>query len=125
MANTDNTVSVEETLVDKHKVDMYIITNRKYFPAEKIVFIKHKLYALDEKKFSLLSQVELKDPTTLLIVSLFLGQFGVDRFMLNDTSMGIVKLLTGGCCGILTLIDWFNVQKKTKEMNFINIMSLY
>ena len=124
MTNIDSTVSAEQTLVDKQKVDMYIITNRKYFPEEKIVFIKHKLYALDEKKFSLLSQIELKDPTALLMFSLFFGSFGVDRFMLEDTTMGIVKLITGGCCGILTIIDWFNVQKKTKEMNFVNVMAL-
>lgn len=124
MTNIDSTVSAEQTLVDKEKVDMYIITNRKYFPEEKIVFIKHKLYAFDEKKFSLLSQIKLKDPTALLLFSLFLGSFGVDRFMLEDTAMGIVKLLTGGCCGILTIIDWFNVQKKTKEMNFIEVMAL-
>ena len=79
---------------------------------------------MDEEKFSLVSAVELKDPTTLLLVSIFLGVLGIDRFMLGDTGMGILKLLTGGCCGILTIIDWFSISKKTKELNFNKLMTL-
>ena len=110
--------------VDKQKVDMFIMSNQKYFPASKIMFLKEKLYQLDDAKFSMLSVIELKDPTTLLIISLFLGAYGVDRFMLKETGMGVLKLLTGGCCGVLTIIDWFNIQNKTREMNFNNVMMM-
>ena len=110
--------------MDQNKVDMYIMTNQKYFPAEKIMYIKEKLAAMDESKFSMISTIEMKDPTTILLVSIFLGGLGIDRFMLGDTGMGILKLLTGGCCGILTIIDWFTVSKKTKELNFNNIMTM-
>ena len=111
-------------LIDKSKVDMFVMTNQKYFPAEKIMFLKEKLYKLDETKFAMVSCVEMKDPTTLLLVSLFLGGLGVDRFMLKDTGMGILKLLTGGLCGILAIIDWFTVQNKAKEKNFNDLMTL-
>lgn len=110
--------------MDQSKVDMYVMTNQKYFPAEKIMYLKEKLAAMDESKFAMVSTVELKDPTTLLIISLFLGGLGVDRFMLGDTGVGILKLLTGGCCGILTIIDWFTVMNKTKELNFNNLMTI-
>ena len=112
----------ENVLVDKQKVDMYIMSNQKYFPAEKIIFLKEKLYQMDESKFSMVSCIELKDPTTLLLISLFLGSFGIDRFMIKETGMGVLKLLTCGLCGILTIIDWFSIQKKTKELNFNNLM---
>ncbi|MBS6476041.1 MAG: TM2 domain-containing protein [Clostridiales bacterium] len=72
----------------------------------------------------MVTATELKDPTTLLLISIFLGSLGVDRFMLGDTGMGILKLLTGGVCGILTIIDWFTVQNKTKELNFNRVMQL-
>ena len=104
------------------KVDMYIMTNQKYLPAEKIVFIKQKLLEADEDKFNLVSAVELTDPTTILLVSIFLGSLGIDRFMLGETGMGILKLLTLGLCGILTIIDWFSVQKKARDLNYNKIM---
>lgn len=99
--------------MDQNKVDMYVMTNQKYFPAEKIMYLKEKLAAMDESKFTMVSTVELKDPTTILLVSIFLGSLGIDRFMLGDTGMGI-----------LTIIDWFTVSKKTKELNFNNLMTV-
>ena len=111
-------------MLEQQKIDMYIMTNQKYFPEEKIVYLKDKLRTMDDEKFSLISTIEMKDPTTLLLVSIFLGALGIDRFMIGDTGMGILKLLTGGCCGILTIIDWFTISKKTKELNFNKVMSL-
>ena len=92
-------------MMDQNKLDMYLMTNQKYFPPEKMNDLKNRLSAIDDQKFSQLSAVELKDPTTLLLVSIFLGGLGIDRFMLGETGMGILKLLTGGCFGILTIID--------------------
>ena len=112
----------EKIYVDKQRVDMFLMSNQKYFPAEKIVFLREKLYSLDESRFLMVSAIELKDPTTMLLVSLFLGSLGVDRFMMKDTGMGVLKLLTGGCCGILTIMDWVTIQKKVKEKNFADIM---
>ena len=110
--------------MDAQKVDMFMVTNQKYFPADKMIYIKEKLLSLDDSKFLLVSSVDLKDPTVLLIVSIFLGSFGIDRFMLGDIGIGVLKLLTCGCCGILTIIDWFTVSKKTKEKNFNDLMML-
>ena len=110
--------------MDQQKVDMYIMTNQKYCPAEKIMYLKEKLLSMDESRFSMISTIDLKDPTVLLIVSLFLGGLGIDRFMIGDTGMGVLKLLTGGGCGILAIIDWFTISKKTKELNFNKLMTL-
>ena len=119
-----NKLKGENVMLDQGKVDMYFMTNAKYFPEEKALYLKEKLRTMDEEKFSLLSTITLKDPTTLLLVSIFLGTLGIDRFMLGDTGMGILKLLTAGCCGILTLVDWFTISKITKEKNFNKVMSL-
>jgi len=111
-------------MLEQSKIDMYIMTNQKYFPESKIVYLKDKLRTMDDEKFSLISTIEMKDPTTILLVSVFLGTLGIDRFMIGDTGMGILKLLTGGCCGILTIVDWFTISKKAKEINFNKVMSL-
>ena len=110
--------------MDNQKVDMFIMTNAKYFPEDKIFFLKEKLKGIDDEKFSLLTAIGLKDPTTIVLVSIFLGSLGIDRFMIGDTGIGVLKLLTGGCCGILTIIDWFTVSGKTTEKPFNKIMTL-
>ena len=111
-------------MLDQQKIDMFIMTNQKYFPEEKIVYLKDKLRTMDDDKFSLISTVQMKDPNTVLLVSIFLGVLGIDRFMIGDTGMGILKLLTCGCCGVLTIIDWFTISKKTRELNFNKVMTL-
>jgi TM2 domain-containing membrane protein YozV len=42
---------------------------------------------------------------TLLLLSIFLGEFGVDRFFVGKIGTGIIKLVTFGGCGIWWLID--------------------
>ena len=110
--------------MDMQKVDMYIMTNQKYLPAEKIQLLRDRLLAADDNKMVMLSGVEMKDPTTILLVSIFLGSLGIDRFMLGETGMGVLKFLTGGCCGILMIMDWFSVQKRAKEYNFKKVMEI-
>ena len=46
-----------------------------------------------------------KSYTTALILSIFLGTLGIDRFYLGYTGIGIAKLLTFGGCGVWALID--------------------
>jgi TM2 domain-containing membrane protein YozV len=45
----------------------------------------------------------------LVIASLGLGLFGIDRFYAGDTVMGVLKLLTFGGLGIWAFIDWIIV----------------
>ncbi|MFA0814400.1 MAG: TM2 domain-containing protein [Anaerofustis sp.] len=109
--------------MDQQRLEMYLMTNAKNFPSNQIMYLKDRLAALDDNQFMMVSSMELKDPNTMLIISIFLGTLGIDRFMLNDVGMGVLKLLTGGCCGVLTIIDWFMIMDKTREYNFMNIMN--
>lgn len=52
----------------------------------------------------------MKSKTTALILSVLVGGLGIDRFYLGYTGMGVLKLLTGGCFGILYIIDIVNIS---------------
>ena len=47
----------------------------------------------------------MKNKTTALLLSIFLGGLGVDRFYLGYPGMGVLKLLTMGCFSVLYIID--------------------
>lgn len=51
----------------------------------------------------------MKSKTTALILAVLVGGLGVDRFYIGYTGMGLLKLFTGGCFGVLWLIDIINI----------------
>ena len=103
--------------MEQQKVDMFLMTYAKYFEGYQISLIRDQLVKLDDSKFINLQSANLKDPTTMLIVSLIGGHFGVDRFLLGETGLGIAKLLTCGGFGIWTVIDWFLIMGRTRDIN--------
>lgn len=102
----------------QQNIQMFVAQNGKMFDNYQLQQITNQLQSVEDEKVMMINSASYKDPTIMLIISLFLGGLGVDRFMLNDTGIGVLKLLTGGCFGILTIIDWFSVQKKAKQRNF-------
>jgi len=110
--------------MEAQKVDMFIMSNSKYFEGYQINGIRERLIALDDSRWAMISTVQLKDPTVSLIVSILAGAFGIDRFIIGDTGLGIGKLLTCGGLGIWTIIDWFLIMGATREKNMQKIQQL-
>ena len=110
--------------MDQQKVDMFLMSYGKYFEGFQIMALRERLLKLDEAKSAQLLSVNLKDPTTMLIVSLIGGHFGVDRFMLGEVGLGVAKLLTCGGLGIWTVVDWFLVMGRTREINMQHLQQV-
>lgn len=110
--------------MDAKKVDVFIMDKKNYFPENKTMYVKEKLMEISEERSYMLDTVPLKNPMTILIVSILLGVFGVDRFMCGDIGIGVLKLLSFGGCGIWWIIDIFIVPKKVKEDNFNKFMTM-
>jgi hypothetical protein len=103
--------------MEAQKVDMFLMTNGKFFEGHQLGYIRESLLKLDDSKFLQLQSVNLKDPTISLIVSLIGGHLGIDRFIIGDTGLGIAKLLTCGGLGIWTIVDFFLIMGRTREVN--------
>lgn len=110
--------------MEQNKVDMLIASMGNKFPSEKFMLMRNQLERVDDNKLLVIQSIDYKDPTTLLLVSIFLGHLGIDRFMLGQTGLGLAKLFTCGGLGIWTIIDWFTIMDRTKEMNFQNFANV-
>jgi TM2 domain-containing membrane protein YozV len=103
--------------MDSQKVDMFIMTNAKYFESYQVGAVREKLLSLDDSKWVNLQSLQLKDPTIILVISLVGGVFGIDRFIIGDVGLGVGKLLTCGGFGIWALVDWFLIMGATRQKN--------
>lgn len=104
--------------MEQQKIDMFLTQNASKFPSEKIMLIKDALAKVEDSKAMSIQTLELKDPTTGLILSILLGCYGVDRFMLGEVGLGILKLLTCGGCYIWWIVDMVNAKKNFQEYNY-------
>lgn len=112
----NNGLSVEQS---------FSMTYRDCFDALQLAEIVEKIKSSDEQKCSKLKLIDIKNPSTVFWISLFFGALGADRFMLNQTGMGFLKLLVGWCsCGIWYLGDLFTAKKRTREYNYNQVMSV-
>ena len=98
-------------------VDQWLAINAKYFPTEQVQYIRQRLEALPEQQLSMLYAISFQDPMMMLIISLFGGSLGIDRFILGQVGLGIGKLLTCGGCGIWAIVDWFLIMDATRQSN--------
>ncbi len=99
------------------KVDMFMFMNAKFFESHQLQGVRDRLLTIDETRWTTIQMIQFKEPTLTMIISLLAGNFGIDRFYIGDTGMGVGKLLTCGGFGIWTIIDWFMIAGATREKN--------
>lgn len=105
-------------MVDPKKVDMYLSQNSKFFQPNKLMSIREAMYRLTDEQFMMIQTVEYRDPMTMLIISFLVGGYGVDRFMLGDVLLGVIKLLSCGGAGIWYIVDMCFIMSRTRDYNF-------
>ena len=99
--------------------DSFLSANTGSFPSEQLPSLRQRLSQLDESQANqVIAAADVKNPTTALILSIFLGTLGVDRFYIGHVGLGVAKLLLAWLTfGIWTIIDWFLIINATKKAN--------
>ena len=91
--------------------------NGSKLPIECVNMVRDRLLACEDSAYAYMALSQLKDPTISLVVSILVGEFGIDRFYIGDIGLGIAKLITGGGCGIWWLVDLFLIMNATRQKN--------
>jgi TM2 domain-containing membrane protein YozV len=81
----------------------------------------------DDSKWDALSTLDLKNPQTALMLSIFGGPIGVDRLYIGDYLLGVFKTITCGGLLIWAFVDQFLIRRATKENNrqmFMEILTI-
>lgn len=137
----------------EQSVERFLVLNSTFLPKEKTPLIKKKLLS-SESAFNRVRFMTLKDPDTLLWISLCVGGYGIDRFLINKKMTGALKLffyiiaLVCGVVGLLALLaapfendGWFlisvflafeivriidlcRIRNMTREYNYSLIMNV-
>ncbi|MEG1751991.1 MAG: TM2 domain-containing protein [Clostridia bacterium] len=97
---------------------------KEFMPSDKLIEVKNKIKAMTPEQREYASCAKYNNPITILLLSIFLGFFGVDRFAIGDLGVGVAKLLLGWLTmGIWPLVDIFFCYKKAKIKNFNTLIS--
>ena len=103
--------------------DSFLSANTANFPSEQLPSLRQRLSQLDDSQANqVIAAANIKNPTTALILSIFLGTLGVDRFYIGHIGLGVAKLLLAWLTfGIWTIVDWFLIINATKKANLVAI----
>lgn len=107
------------------KTETFLLTSGKYFEGYQLEHVAEKLNNLDDAKWMRVYSLPLKDPMQITMISMLGGSLGIDRFILGDVGLGILKLLTCGGFGIWTIIDWFMIAGTTRERNMEKFQAVF
>lgn len=108
--------------MEADKVDKFLLANESKFPDYEIPI--HKLLNLPPEKETLLENTHFRSPGIILLISIFLGVTGLDRFLIGNIGKGFGKLLTAGGLGIWYIVDWFLITGATKRYNMNKLMAI-
>ncbi|WP_158825577.1 TM2 domain-containing protein [Mucilaginibacter lacusdianchii] len=89
---------------------------------EEMAFLQQATVGLTEnqqRNFISIYGGKRRTPQDILLFTLlgFVGVAGVQRFLVGQVGMGIIYLLTGGFCGIGTVVDIINHKSIATDYN--------
>ena len=109
--------------MDHSKVDEIFVAYEKMIKDDKKLIFRNALKEADDSKYNMVNSVDLLSPTRTLLISIFLGGLGIDRFFVGDIGLGFAKLFFNWLTlGIWGVIDIFVCYQRAKDKNFLKLM---
>jgi len=123
--------------MEKTKINMLMLIFKQKIPENKITKLKTLLENTSDEVLENLQFIKFYHPIFILIMSICFGTLGVDRFVLGDIFLGIVKILLWVLIlltpifylpyilileGIWLIIDTFLCYNKAKTLNYNSIL---
>lgn len=107
--------------MNDNKVARVMVFLRDYIPNDKKLEMQGILQGATDCVETLIAGMHLKSSMVTVILSIFWGAWGVDRFYVGDFGWGLLKLFTLGGFGVWWFIDIFCCFGKAKKRNYKDI----
>ena len=105
--------------MDQNKINVFLVTNKDKFTLQQWTVVKDELNKLPDEKAVQVIVTQYRSPSTMQVIAICLGFLGIDRYMLGDIGLGILKFLSMACGGIIwVIVDIFSVKRRTYDYNF-------
>lgn len=105
--------------MEQNKVMMFMATNGSKFSDRQKAIIMEKLKSMPDDNFIAIQTMSFKNPVVWLILYLFVPLFCIiDRLILGEVGLGVLKLITGGGFMIWAFIDIFNIMSRVRQDNY-------
>ena len=97
---------------------MFFITKGSKFPKNRVFDMKQQMKHMSKEQLLIIDTLDYRDPNMNFLISFFAGYLGIDRFLIGDNVLGVLKLLTLGGLGIWMMIDWIFIINLTRNYNY-------
>lgn len=91
--------------MEQKQVDQIMMMHSSKLAPEYIEAIRERLLELDNNQ-AMIAFSDVKDPTIMLVISIFLGGLGIDRFIIGDVALGAGKLVLWIAGWFLCFVTW-------------------
>lgn len=92
-------------MIELSSIKFFLVYNSSKLPKEKLGYLQKQLLNTTAWRWDMIRFLPLKDPNILLLISCCVGYFGIDRFLLENYTIGIIKLIVLQL-SIVSIIPW-------------------
>ena len=116
-----NNISTEELTAEERQAYEYL---KGFSPEGNADLLKRAVRGRSKKSLDSIYEKSVYNRKTLVLLSIFFGGFGVDRFYIGDYKRGVLKILLNVfTLGIWWVLDIINLYKRANQLVYHELVS--